>query len=265
MSELVLSEKSGRVLTLTINRPEALNALNQQSLRELRKAVEAAARDPGVGCLILTGAGRAFCTGADLREVSARYRAGDTELGEDLRRNYAPLVRAIRACPRPVIAAINGTAAGAGLSLALACDLRVAAAGAQLIVVFVRVGLVPDAGSLFFLTRTFGFSKAMQLALTGEPMPVEEAQTMGAIGAVVPAEQLMSTAVELATRIAEGPAEAYGLIKRGLERALSLDLEQSLELESQLQTLAARTGDHQEAVAAFLEKRKPSFGKERAP
>lgn len=264
MSELVLSEKSGRVLTLTINRPEALNALNQQSLRELRKAVEAAARDPGVGCLILTGAGRAFCTGADLREVSARYRAGDTELGEDLRRNYAPLVRAIRACPRPVIAAINGTAAGAGLSLALACDLRVAAAGAQLIVVFVRVGLVPDAGSLFFLTRTFGFSKAMQLALTGEPMPVEEAQTLGAIGAVVPAEQLMSTAVELATRIAEGPAEAYGLIKRGLERALSLDLEQSLELESQLQTLAARTGDHQEAVAAFLEKRKPSFGKERA-
>lgn len=264
MSELVLSEKSGRVLTLTINRPEALNALNQQSLRELRKAVEAAARDPGVGCLILTGAGRAFCTGADLREVSARYRAGDTELGEDLRRNYAPLVRAIRACPRPVIAAINGTAAGAGLSLALACDLRVAAAGAQLIVVFVRVGLVPDAGSLFFLTRTFGFSKAMQLALTGEPMPVEEAQTLGAIGAVVPAEQLMSTAVELATRIAEGPAEAYGLIKRGLERALSLDLEQSLELESQLQTLAARTGDHQEAVAAFLEKRKPGFGKERA-
>lgn len=264
MSELVLSEKSGRVLTLTINRPEALNALNQQSLRELRKAVEAAARDPGVGCLILTGAGRAFCTGADLREVSARYRAGDTELGEDLRRNYAPLVRAIRACPRPVIAAINGTAAGAGLSLALACDLRVAAAGAQLIVVFVRVGLVPDAGSLFFLTRTFGFSKAMQLALTGEPMPVEEAQTLGAIGAVVPAEQLMSTAVELATRIAEGPADAYGLIKRGLERALSLDLEQSLELESQLQTLAARTGDHQEAVAAFLEKRKPSFGKERA-
>lgn len=264
MSELVLSEKSGRVLTLTINRPEALNALNQQSLRELRKAVEAAARDPGVGCLILTGAGRAFCTGADLREVSARYRAGDTELGEDLRRNYAPLVRAIRACPRPVIAAINGTAAGAGLSLALACDLRVAAAGAQLIVVFVRVGLVPDAGSLFFLTRTFGFSKAMQLALTGEPMPVEEAQTLGAIGAVVPAEQLMSTAVELATRIAEGPAEAYGLIKRGLERALSLDLEQSLELESQLQSLAARTGDHQEAVAAFLEKRKPGFGKEHA-
>ena len=265
MSELVLSEKSGRVLTLTINRPEALNALNQQSLRELRKAVEAAARDASVGCLILTGAGRAFCTGADLRELSARYQAGDTELGEDLRRNYAPLVRAIRACRKPVIAAINGTAAGAGLSLALACDLRIAAAGAQLIVVFIRVGLVPDAGSLFFLTRIFGFSKALEMALTGDPMPVEEAERLGAVAAVVPADRLMATAGERAALLADGPTTAYSLIKRGLERALSLDLEQSLELESQLQGLAARTPDHQEAVAAFLEKRKPRFGNQRTP
>jgi 2-(1,2-epoxy-1,2-dihydrophenyl)acetyl-CoA isomerase len=163
-----------------------------------------------------------------------------------------------------VIAAINGTAAGAGLSLALACDLRIAAAGAQLIVVFVKVGLVPDAGSLFFLTRTFGFSKALELALTGEGMAVEEAQRLGAIAAVVPPEQLMATAVERARQLAEGPTTAYGLIKRGLERALSLDLEQSLELESHLQTLAARTPDHQEALAAFLEKRKPVFNKEMA-
>jgi 2-(1,2-epoxy-1,2-dihydrophenyl)acetyl-CoA isomerase len=259
MTDLVLSEKTDRVLTLTLNRPEALNALNQQSIRELRKAIEAAARDSTVGCVILTGAGRAFCTGADLREVSARYQAGDTELGEDLRRNYAPLIRSIRACPKPVIAAINGTAAGAGLSLALACDLRLAAANAQLIVVFVRVGLVPDAGSLFFLTRTFGFSKALEMALTGEAMPVEEAQRLGAIAAVVPSEQLISTAMERARQLADGPSRTYGLIKRGLERALSLDLEQSLELESHLQTLAARTPDHQEAVAAFLGKRKPVF------
>lgn len=264
MSELVLSEKTGRVLTVTLNRPEALNALNQQSIRELRKAIEAGARDSAVGCLILTGAGRAFCAGADLREVSARYQAGDTELGEDLRRNYAPLIRSIRACPKPVIAAINGTAAGAGLSLALACDLRIAAAKAELIVVFIRVGLVPDAGSLFFLTRTFGFSKATEMALTGEPMTVEEAQKLGAIAAVVPAEQLLPTALEQAAQLAAGPSTAYGLIKRGLERAMSLDLEQSLELESHLQTLAARTPDHQEAVAAFLEKRTPVFGKERA-
>jgi len=264
MTELVLSEKSGRVLTLTLNRPEALNALNQQSIRELRKAIEAGAHDSAVGCLILTGAGRAFCTGADLREVSARYQAGDTELGEDLRRNYAPLIRSIRACPKPVIAAINGAAAGAGLSLALACDLRIAAANAPLIVVFIRVGLVPDAGSLFFLTRTFGFSKATEMALTGEPMTVEEAHKLGAIAAVVPSGQLMATARERAAQLADGPTRTYGLIKGGLERAMSLDLEQSLELESHLQTLAARTPDHQEAVAAFLEKRKPVFGKERA-
>ena len=261
MSEVVLSQRTGRVLTLTINRVEAMNALNQESLLALRKAFEAASRDPEVGCVILTGAGRAFCTGADLREVNARYQAGDTALGEDLRRNYSPLIRAIRACGKPVIAAINGTAAGAGLSLALACDLRIAVAGAQLIVVFIRVGLVPDAGSLFFLTRTFGFSKAAEMALTGEPMAAEEALRLGALSAVVPAEQLMSEAMERALRFAQGPSKTYGLIKRGLERASDLDLEQTLELESHLQTLAAKTPDHREAVAAFLEKRKPVFGK----
>ncbi|HEY0491924.1 MAG TPA: enoyl-CoA hydratase-related protein [Candidatus Dormibacteraeota bacterium] len=264
MSDPVLSDRSGRVLTLTMNRPEALNALNQQSLRELRKGIEAGGRDSSIGCVILTGRGRAFCTGADLREVNARRQAGETELGEDLRRNYAPLIRSIRECPKPVIAAINGTAAGAGLSLALACDLRVAVENAELIVVFIRVGLVPDAGSMFFLTRTFGFAKATEMALTGEAMTVEEAQRLGAIAAVVPAEALTTKAMELATRLADGPVKTYRLIKRGLERAMSLDLEQTLELESQLQTLAAGTPDHQEAVAAFLQKRKPRFGGEGA-
>jgi 2-(1,2-epoxy-1,2-dihydrophenyl)acetyl-CoA isomerase len=150
------------------------------------------------------------------------------------------------------------------LSLALACDLRVAVENAELIVVFIRVGLVPDAGSMFFLTRTFGFAKATEMALTGEAMTVEEAQRLGAIAAVVPAEALTTKAMELATRLADGPVKTYRLIKRGLERAMSLDLEQTLELESQLQTLAAGTPDHQEAVAAFLQKRKPRFGGEGA-
>jgi len=259
MSEVLLQEKSGRVLTLTMNRADALNALNQESTRALRKAFDAAARDDQVGCVILTGAGRAFCTGADLREVSGRYDAGDTELGEDLRRNYSPLIRTIRACPKPVIAAINGTAAGAGLSLALACDLRLAASAAQLIVVFIRVGLVPDAGSLFFLTHIFGLSKATEMALTGEAMTAEEAERLGAIAAVVPPDQLMAAAMERATRLAAGPLKTYRLIKRGLDRALDLDLDQTLELESHLQTLAAKTLDHREAVKAFLEKRKPIF------
>jgi len=167
MSDVVLSSRDGPVLTLTLNRPEALNALTRETTQALRTEVETAGRDPEVGAIVLTGAGRAFCAGADLKDANARALAGDNDLGADLRTNYTPMIRAIRACPKPVIAALNGTAAGAGLSLALACDLRLAAAGAQLIVIFVRVGLVPDAGSLFFLTRMLGLSKATELAITG--------------------------------------------------------------------------------------------------
>src|SRR5437667_12219314 len=259
MTELVLSARQGAVLTLTLNRPETLNALNRQTTQALTAALEAAGRDPEVGAIILTGAGRAFCAGADLRDVAARAQAGQTDLGEDLRANYAPMIRAIRACPRPVIAALNGTAAGAGLSLALACDLRIAAAGAQLIGVFVRVGLVPDAGSLFFLTRMLGLSKATELAMTGDPLTADEALRLGLVVAVVPPEQLMPAAMERARHLAAGPRKTYALIKRGMDRALHLDLEQTLELESQLQALAAETPDAQEAIRAFLEKRKPIF------
>ena len=259
MSESVLSARDGAVLTLTINRPEALNALNPPTMLALRTNIDAAGRDAGIGAIVLTGAGRAFCAGADLKDVSARLAAGETDVGNDLRENYVPLTRAIRSCPRPVIAALNGTAAGAGLSLALACDLRIAVAGAELIVAFVRVGLVPDAGSLFFLTRMLGLSKATELALTGEPLRAEAAQQLGLIAAVVPPDQLMTVALERARRLAEGPRQTHALIKRGMERALDLDLEQVMELESHLQTLAARTADAQEAIRAFVEKRKPVF------
>jgi len=259
MSEVLVSALDGGVLTLTLNRPEALNALNREITRALRNGLEAAARDRGVGAVILTGAGRAFCAGADLKDVSARREAGDRDLGDDLRTNYAPMIRAIRRCPKPVIAALNGTAAGAGLSLALACDLRIAAAGTALIVVFVRVGLVPDAGSLFFLTRMLGLSKATELAMSGDPLTVEDAVKLGLVAAVVPPEELMAVAMERARRLADGPRQTYGLIKQGLERALELDLEQTLELESQLQALAAETPDAREAIQAFKEKRKPRF------
>jgi 2-(1,2-epoxy-1,2-dihydrophenyl)acetyl-CoA isomerase len=160
-----------------------------------------------------------------------------------------------------VIAAVNGTAAGAGLSLALACDLRIAAAGASLIAVFVRVGLVPDAGSLFFLTRMLGLSKASELAMSGDPLTAEDAYKLGLVAAVVPPEQLMTVALERARRLNDGPRQAYALIKHGLDRALALDLEQSMELESQLQSVAGETPDAIEAVQAFLEKRKPQFGR----
>ena len=259
MSGTIVSARDGAVLTLTLNRPEALNALNPPTMQSLRKAIQAAGRDAEIGAIILTGSGRAFCAGADLKDVSARLAAGDTDVGKDLRENYAPLTRAIRSCPKPVIAALNGTAAGAGLSLALACDLRIAAAGAELIVAFVRVGLVPDAGSLFFLTRMLGLSKATELAMTGDPLPAEDARQLGLIAAVVPADQLMTVALERARRLAAGPRQTHALIKRGVERALELDLERVMELEAQLQTLAARTPDAQAAIRAFVEKRKPVF------
>jgi 2-(1,2-epoxy-1,2-dihydrophenyl)acetyl-CoA isomerase len=259
VTEPTLSARDGAVLTLTINRPESLNALNPPTMRALRQSIDAAGRDPAIGAVVLTGAGRAFCSGADLKDVSARLNAGQTEVGQDLRANYVPLTRAIRGCPKPVIAALNGSAAGAGLSLALACDLRIAAAGAQLIVAFVRVGLVPDAGSLYFLTRMLGLSKATELAMTGDPLSVEDARQLGLVATVVPPDQLMTVALERARRLAAGPRPTMALIKRGLERALDLDLEQVMELEAQLQTLAARTPDAQEAIRAFLEKRTPVF------
>src|SRR5207253_10292035 len=259
MSDVVLTDRNGAVVTLTLNRPDALNALNAETTAVLRAGLEAAGRDAAVGAVILTGSGRAFCAGADLKDVSARSEAGDTDLGADLRTNYVPMIRAIRACPKPVIAALNGTTAGAGLSLALACDLRIVVAGAQLIVVFVRVGLVPDAGSLFFLTRMLGLSKATELSMTGDPLTAEEGEKLGLISAVVAAEQLMPTAVARANGLAAGPRRTYALIKRGIERALARDLEQVMELESQLQALAAATPDAQEGIRAFAEKRKPLF------
>jgi 2-(1,2-epoxy-1,2-dihydrophenyl)acetyl-CoA isomerase len=261
MSEVILSALDAGVLTLTLNRPEALNALNRDMTQALRDSMEAAARDRGVGAVIITGAGRAFSAGADLKDVVARRDAGERDLGDDLRANYTPLIRAMRACPKPVIAAINGTAAGAGLSLALACDLRIAAAGASLIVVFVRVGLVPDAGSLFFLTRMLGLSKATELAMSGDPLTVEDAQKLGLVAAVVPPEQLAVAAMDRARRLNDGPRQTYALIKHGLERALDLDLEQAMELESQLQSVAAETADAKEAIQAFVEKRNPQFGR----
>jgi 2-(1,2-epoxy-1,2-dihydrophenyl)acetyl-CoA isomerase len=261
MSDVLLSALDAGVLTLTLNRPESLNALNREMTGAIRGGMEAAARDREVGAVIITGSGRAFCAGADLKDVVARREAGERDLGDDLRTNYTPMIRAIRACPKPVIAALNGTAAGAGLSLALACDLRIAAAGTHLIVVFVRVGLVPDAGSLFFLTRMLGLSKATELAMSGDPLTVEDAHRLGLVAAVVPPQELMTAAMERARRLNDGPRQTYALIKHGLERALDLDLEQAMELESQLQSVAAETTDAKEAMQAFLEKRKPQFGR----
>jgi 2-(1,2-epoxy-1,2-dihydrophenyl)acetyl-CoA isomerase len=259
---MLLTERSGPSLLLTLNRPESMNAIDHDLAVELRRAFNEAGRDETIRCIVLTGAGRAFSSGGDVREMHSRLQGAgsDRDLGDELRSLYGPLARSIRDCPKPVIAAINGTAAGAGLSLALACDLRLAAAGAQLILAFVRIGLVPDAGSLFFLSRIVGFGRALEMALTADPVSAEQAERIGLVGAVVPPTELMPKALERAEHLAALPAEALRLIKSGMERALSLDLEQVLELEAMLQARAGRTEDHEEALRAFIDKRRPIFG-----
>lgn len=268
-AESVLTTLEAGVLTVTLNRPARLNALNGEMWQALAAAVRTAERDPAVRAVVLTGAGRGFCSGADIADFSLPSPPGapasDAADGErfdpgaGLRGQINPLVLRIRALEKPVLAAINGVAAGAGLSLALAADLRIAAASAQLVVAFVRIGLVPDAGCLYFLPRLVGPAKALELAWTGDAIGAEQAYQLGLLNTVVPDEQVLDHTRELAERLARGPAKALALIKRALNRAHELSLERVLELEAGYQTVAAREPDFAEGVAAFRDKRPPRF------
>jgi 2-(1,2-epoxy-1,2-dihydrophenyl)acetyl-CoA isomerase len=242
------------VATVTLNRPDSLNALNAEMRRELLAAFKGFARDDAVRAVILTGAGRGFCSGADLRGGS-----GERDFRRVLEREYNPLIRAIRQLPKPVLAAVNGVAAGAGVSFALACDLVYAADEARFIQAFVRIGLVPDSGSTRTLVRALGRHRASQLIFTGEPLSAAEAHAAGLVAAVAPSGELMDAVREAATRLAAAPTRAIGLAKRSINAAEDASLEDSLALEAQLQDLAGRTEDHAEGVAAFTEKREPKF------
>jgi 2-(1,2-epoxy-1,2-dihydrophenyl)acetyl-CoA isomerase len=259
--ETILYEVSDGVATVTLNRPDVLNALTEKMLTELGDALRKVERDAAAKAVLLTGAGRAFCAGQDLKSIQDGYRAeGEVpSFGAILRERYSPLILRMRQMEKPVLAAVNGAAAGAGCSLALACDLILASEKASFMEIFVRVGLVPDSGSLFFLPRLVGTAKAMELCLTGDPVSAQDAERIGMVNRVVPHDDLLKTAMEWATRLALGPGKAIGLIKRGLNRSLSSDLGAMLEVEAQLQEIAGRTQDHREGVLAFLEKRKPSF------
>ncbi len=254
--ETLLIDDANGVRTITLNRPESLNAFDETLKGELIAALRAAAEDAAVRCLVITGAGRAFCAGQDLRD---RADGGDYALAETLRRDYNPMILTIRTMEKPVIAAVNGVAAGAGCSLALACDLRVAADKASFIQAFVRIGLIPDSGATFFLPRLVGFGKALELAITGDPLDAETARNLGLVANVVPGEALMSATMELAGRLAQAPTRAIGLTKRAMNAALTLDLEEALNQEADLQDLAGHTGDFAEGVAAFMEKRRATF------
>jgi 2-(1,2-epoxy-1,2-dihydrophenyl)acetyl-CoA isomerase len=240
--------------TITLNRPDSLNALNATMRRELAAAVKAASRDDTVRCVVLTGEGRGFCSGADLRGGD-----GERDFRTVLTAEYNPLMIAFRTLPKPVIAAVNGVAAGAGASLALACDLVYASEEARFIQAFIRIGLVPDSGSTRTLVRALGRHRAAELMFTGEPMSATEAASAGLVNRVFPPTEFADGVREAARRLAAAPTAAIGLAKRSINQAEQADLAASMAFEAALQDVAGRTDDHAEGLTAFAEKRDPRF------
>jgi 2-(1,2-epoxy-1,2-dihydrophenyl)acetyl-CoA isomerase len=259
--ETVLVETTGNVCTITLNRPDSLNSLNDRMTTELAQVIQQLQQAADVRCVILTGAGRAFSSGQDLGDLKTRYTNPDfvPHLAEDLRRRYDPVVLGLRSLAKPVIAAVNGVAAGAGLSLALACDLRIASDKASFIEVFINVGLVPDSGNTFFLPRLIGLGKALELCFTGDKVSANDALALGLVNKVVSAEDLLKATHDLAQKLARLPTAGIGLTKRLLYQSLNSDLEAQLEAEAKAQETAGLTADHREGVRAFFEKRAPQF------
>jgi len=256
MNDTVLSHKQDGVLTLTLNRPDALNAFTVEMKEALLAALKDAARDRESRALVLTGNGRAFSAGQDLKE---RQGPDVNDLGTELRTRYNPIILAMRRLEKPIVGAINGVAAGAGFSIALACDIVIASDKATFIEAFTRVGLVPDTGSSWFLPRLVGYARAAEMMLTAEPVDATTAERIGLVNRVVPADHLATEANSMAVKLASAAPLALALAKRALNRALESTLEEALELEAQLQSVAGRSADHREGVAAFVEKRPASF------
>ncbi|URM99408.1 enoyl-CoA hydratase-related protein [Actinomadura madurae] len=258
MSETVLYDVTGGVGTITLNRPDGMNSLTVEMKEALRAAVVRAAADPAVRAVVLTGAGRAFCAGQDLREHADNLAAG-RGLDGTVREHYNPIVLAITGMRKPVVAAVNGVAAGAGASLAFACDLIVASDKARFATAFTGIGLAPDSGMSWTLQRLVGRAKAAELLLLGEPVRAPEALAMGLVTRVVPADELAPASVELARRLASGPTVSYGAVKAALDHAATHDLASALEREAELQDDCEKTADHHNATEAFLKKQQPEF------
>ena len=256
MTEGLRVEVDGPVATLTLDRPESLNALTVPIKVALREALGSIDRDRAVRAVILTGAGRAFCAGQDLAE---RESPDAAPLDVEVRERFNPIIRAIRSMGQPVIAAVNGVAAGAGAWLTFACDLRIAAEEARFVLAFGRIGLIPDSGATWFLPRLVGPAKAAELALVGEPLDAAEALRLGLVSNVVPGDRLLDEARAMASRLAEGAPLALALTKEALQRSSTIDLDEALEGEAKLQGIAGASADHVEGLAAFKEKRPPRF------
>lgn len=246
----------GGVATITLNRPEVYNALNDEITYELQDALKAAGKDVLVRVIVLTGEGNAFCSGQDLKASSG---APERSFMESLRKRYNPIIRAMRAMPKPILCRLNGVAAGAGCGLALACDMVVASDQATLIEVFVNIGLVPDSGSSYFLPRTVGMAKAFELCALGSRISADEALRLGLINRCVPRPDLDAAIKEYTDYFVQAPTRAIGLMKKMLQKSAQATLDETLEYEAYCQEIAGNTGDHKEGVAAFLARRKPQF------
>ncbi|GAC1564158.1 MAG: enoyl-CoA hydratase-related protein [Herpetosiphon sp.] len=257
MNDAVVYELRQGVATITLNRPEARNALNDAIVNGLRAAFDRAAADHAVRAVLLTGAGKGFCAGADLTQFNDRITP--ESVTQYLQDNYLPLMTAIATLPKPVVAAINGIAAGAGASLALACDMRIMADDAALMQAFSNIGLVPDGGSSWYLVRMVGYGRAFEIAAEGERIIAQRCVDFGLANAVAPSAELAAVAFQRAAQLAQRPTAALGWTKQALYHALQTDLAGAIMFEAQLQSQAISSRDHREGIAAFRERRSPSF------
>ncbi|HZC73556.1 MAG TPA: enoyl-CoA hydratase-related protein [Jatrophihabitans sp.] len=259
MTDVLLVERDAGVATLTLNRPDSMNSLSVELKEALLDAVRDVSADPAVRAVVLTGSGRGFCVGQDLREHVALLEANDPAPLSTVSKHYNPLVLSLARMPKPVVAAVNGMAAGAGAGLAFACDFRIAARSAGFLLAFANVGLTLDSGTSWTLPRLVGQARATALALLAEPITAESALEMGLVNAVADPDEVLPSAQELAGRLAAGPTAAYAAIKQSIAYAATADLESALAKEDELQTAMGHTEDHRTSTAAFVNKQTPTF------
>lgn len=257
--KFVSTELENGILTITLNRPDKLNSFIYDMADELKFAFAKAASQPDIRCVLLTGNGRAFCAGQDLAEATEVSNDPERDLSEIVHHSYIPVIKAIRTLEKPVICAVNGTAAGAGANIALACDIVIASEEAAFIQSFSQIGLIPDSGGTYILPRLIGLARATALTFLGEKVSAAEAVEMGMIWKCYPAEEFMDEAQAVASKLAKMPTRGFGLTKRGFNAGFSNDLETQMKLEAKLQAEAGKTKDYNEGVQAFLDKRKPVF------
>lgn len=254
--QFITYEVAGGVATIMLNRPDVYNALNDEITFELQDVLKLVAKDDQVRVVVLTGAGKAFCSGQDLKAARGNQKRSFLQ---SLHKRYNPIIRAMRSLPKPIVCRLNGVAAGAGCSLALACDIIVASEEATLIEVFINIGLVPDSGSSYFLPRLTGMAKAFEMCAMGSRVKAQEAFALGLVNKVVPPANLDEAVKEYTDYLAKAPTKAIGLIKKMLAKSATSTLDEMLDYEAYCQEIAGGTHDYTEGVTAFLEKRKPNF------